>query len=197
MEKYHKNCNYSRRWNMLQSVETLKGGRMGKLPYGFSFALNQDSQTHNCMVFCCTVTWIKCVQIGETLRCCDPWQGFATAVFWVKSVPRKNLHWNSSHKFIKKNEHNPVFLEVVTDQPLVEPVNVIILQTPSKLVGQLARLNVAGELISRDQDHLHTHTNLLREIISYIEVNCQSLFWKGQKKKKLNNNHIWNAINAY
>lgn len=46
-----------------------------------------------------------------------------------------------------------------TDQPLVKPVHVVILQTSSKLIGQLARLDVAGEFVSRDQDHLQTHTH--------------------------------------
>lgn len=52
-----------------------------------------------------------------------------------------------------------IIAELVTDQPLVEPVHVVILQTPSKLIGQLARLDVPCELISRDQDYLQTHTH--------------------------------------
>lgn len=53
-----------------------------------------------------------------------------------------------------------IIAELVTDQPLVEPVHVVILQTPSKLIGQLARLDVPCELISRDQDYLQTHTQI-------------------------------------
>lgn len=50
-------------------------------------------------------------------------------------------------------------VRLVTHKPLVKPVHVVILQTPSELVSQLARLDVACELISRDQDYLQTHTD--------------------------------------
>lgn len=40
------------------------------------------------------------------------------------------------------------------DQSLVEPVAVVVVQTSSKIVRQLAGFNVTSQLIGRNQDHL-------------------------------------------
>lgn len=42
----------------------------------------------------------------------------------------------------------------LTDQPLAEPVAVVVLQASSKVVRQLTGFDVAGQLVGRHQDHL-------------------------------------------
>lgn len=139
------------------AVITAKGGTCcNTTDCGETFKLIQDSQTRDRMALCCMLRWAKTGPEWEkqNLQRCDPWEGIGTGVkiifhkeFHLELDPGRNLCMRL------------VTAVLVTDQPLVEPVHVVVLQTPSKLIGQLARLDVAGELISRDQDHLRTQTS--------------------------------------
>lgn len=84
----------------------------------------------------------------------------------------KNLQPNTQHT------HTPVLCYVFvfsfdlfkwdSDQSLVEPVAVVVVQTSSKIVRQLTGFNVTSQLIGRDQDHLTGSTDMKRAFNSKV-----------------------------
>lgn len=62
----------------------------------------------------------------------------------VKEVTMTTSRWGNINQECKNRS---IVNKPVTHQPLVEPVAVVVVQTSAKVVRQLTRFNVTGELI--------------------------------------------------